>query len=898
MAKGKGPAKNNSKPQVPVNQQAKTVQNESNETIIDVIILSVLMFIIFYAPFFRGLFFNQEMSTTFFITGLLFLAYLIRKILSKSFEFFKSPLDIAAVILVFAYFLPILYPASAQGAWDKALRYTNYLFIFIICRGFARKEKNIRLILDAVMLSAVGVCVLGIDAGAGSHINNSLNWLYAQIPVWLHMNSGLTSLVSFNFFGGFAEGRVYSTLQYPNVLASYLTAVFILGIGLLMTTNKLWKGMCLGGINFLIFYTVVLTSSRGMFAIFPIVLMLLFIAFRKKEYILDFIVESSVPIILGAVFASTYSSFSASGQYGKVWLFIALGLALSAGMTALVGIIKKNMEERRNEYVGKVTSAKSMKAYAGIISSVIVGALVLLLIGLQIETPLVIKHSPTENDFAKNVVRDLTDIKPSTKYILDLDVDSKTDKANKEGYSMHIISYDRFVNAEILASLTGKTEKGKKSVEFTTKSDTMSVRLQFTNTISGTSVAFSNLQLRDMTTTKSKRLIVQYKFLPTELVYKIKDINLKTHNAWERFIFVQDAFKIIKDHPFGIGGNGWRAIYHKYQSYPYASNEVHNYPVQLFVETGVIGILALIFMGGMVVHHFVMIRKEKDVGDNNGIIISSIVFAAIGSLYAHSIIDFDFSLSAIPILAWALMGIIAGLYSLSPNKIKFKMPKSAGYIINLFVLVMGLMLIIAGFNSLYGRYLLGQVSAVEKQFSGQVTKEVAAKAIPGLVAEYRRYLNYQPLDQEKRKRFIEYLNIYNSIKGDKPEYIQELIKNVEANVSNEPYSLEALMMAASLNIAKGDYDLALKYADRTVESAPFISSVYKAKADIYMMAAESKYKNKDVKSAKKYYGMIKDIKAEFEANSKKSMKPIAYPQGLDEAITQAETMLLYLNSKE
>ena len=44
----------------------------------------------------------------------------------------------------------------------------------------------------------------------------------------------------------------------------------------------------------------------------------------------------------------------------------------------------------------------------------------------------------------------------------------------------------------------------------------------------------------------------------------------------------------------GAGGGAWNYLYRQYQSYNYSSSQAHNYPLQLGIETGAIGIITLI----------------------------------------------------------------------------------------------------------------------------------------------------------------------------------------------------------------------------------------------------------------------------------------------------------------
>ncbi|MGE5327927.1 MAG: hypothetical protein ACM3KR_00260 [Deltaproteobacteria bacterium] len=886
------------------------VQKSKLVKVLNVCVLIGLVILLFYAPFFRGLYFNEEMSTTFLYTGLLFLAFIIKKLFDKDFKIIKAPLDIAAILLVLVYALPIMLgiAASAQEAWDKFLRYINYFFIYLICRDIIKEDKNIKIILNAILVSALGVCILGVDAGAGGILTNKINWFIKQIPVWLQFQQGAAKLMDFKFFGGFAEGRIFSTLQYPNVLASYLGAVFLLISGLLMVTRSYLKRAWYGAAGFIVFYTFILTGSRGMVLVLPLMVLILFISFRNKKHILSFTVDAFVPIVAGVSFSAMYGNYVNAGQYSKVWITIIIGAFISAVLTSIIQRLKR------------VLFAVSTKIYVVTAASVVMIFVVLVGFALNIEKPLLIKHDVKEAASQKIVVRDITNIKPSAKYILNFDVDALSNEKNEEPYSIIALGMDKFANLEQLAEIKGKTEKARKSMEFTTKDSTRTLRIQLQNYIPNTSASFSNFVLKDVNTGKEKKLIIQYKYLPTDLIYKIQDISLQTHNAWQRLIFVNDAFRIIGAYPFGTGGGGWKALYHQYQSYEYASNEVHNYPVQLWVETGILGISVLIGTIVLIIHHYRKVRLEKNetetegVDNSNRIITASTVFVAILSLYAHSIIDFDFSLSAVPITAWALTGILAGMYILrkdykgfeikiydSANKKKYKdFTPSVNYCASTLIAILMIMLIAAGINSLNGRSLIAKASILESTYAGkQPAAEDLRKILPVLIPSYSEYLKIQPLDEKRRQTYVKYLNMYqmlaqNLSKEQRDEIETQLRDNIKINVKNEPNSFISIAQAASFLLANGKFDEGLAYADNLVVMERFIADAYYEKAQLYIIAGENAVQLGDKGKAKVYFKKASEIKNEFEETGKKSLKPVTTAGELDQAVSQAKEKLAKL----
>ncbi|HIW32262.1 MAG TPA: O-antigen ligase family protein, partial [Candidatus Paenibacillus intestinavium] len=84
------------------------------------------------------------------------------------------------------------------------------------------------------------------------------------------------------------------------------------------------------------------------------------------------------------------------------------------------------------------------------------------------------------------------------------------------------------------------------------------------------------------------------KLLPGSIGSRLENINLNQHSVLERGTFYGDAITLWKDYPiFGAGGGAWQALYQQYQNNPYTSNQVHSFFIQMLVEVGIIGILAL-----------------------------------------------------------------------------------------------------------------------------------------------------------------------------------------------------------------------------------------------------------------------------------------------------------------
>lgn len=82
------------------------------------------------------------------------------------------------------------------------------------------------------------------------------------------------------------------------------------------------------------------------------------------------------------------------------------------------------------------------------------------------------------------------------------------------------------------------------------------------------------------------------------IISSIEDYLHNFNSTKLRFIYYQDALKLIVDSPlnfiFGLGGNAFRTMYETVQSIEYISLETHSFFVQVFLESGVIGLISII----------------------------------------------------------------------------------------------------------------------------------------------------------------------------------------------------------------------------------------------------------------------------------------------------------------
>ena len=152
--------------------------------------------------------------------------------------------------------------------------------------------------------------------------------------------------------------------------------------------------------------------------------------------------------------------------------------------------------------------------------------------------------------------------------------------------------------------------------------------------------------------------------IPDVLRDRLTGFSLSERSVWERLVWSRDALAIVKDHPIlGLGGGGWASRYFQYQSYGYFTTEVHNDFAQVWVETGTLGLLALLaLLGTTVLTMRRLLRARREAGDTAGRVFLAAIGGGAGMLVLHSALDFDLTLAAMGIFLWGFLGIIDGLY--------------------------------------------------------------------------------------------------------------------------------------------------------------------------------------------------------------------------------------------
>ncbi len=483
------------------------------------------------------------------------------KIISKS--KMCTTIDITVLGLAIAYFLPILFGtnASTESAIFELTRYANLAIVYFI----ARSSKNPKIYVNAFVLMAVVVGILGIDEITFRGFEDALN------------KYSMAYLEESN-------NRISSTLQYANITA----LIFLIASGVLQ--NKLVRNIgCLEknesiGLRLLAVFemlgsiflgtTVILTGSRMNILMF-VLLAIIHICYLSKKKNYKNILTVLLVLISAFILVAKIDGYILSQEYIKVLLLYALVFVFSVIYISLLDILKGriSLDCSKLNIVKKHKTTMIIVCAIGLVSII---SLAMLPCDLKL-----ISKKDKAIEINRNIYGDF-----KGEYDISFDIDFEGNGA------YHIILYeiDNDFNKNEIKYLDYSHIKDGKYKSTINVSENIQ-RLQLMIKATNSKVRINKFTIGD------KNVALSYLFLPDNLVFRIKDTLTKDSNNMLRMEYYKDSLKLFLKSPiFGHGGEGFKARYQEVQTKYYVSSECHSVPLQILVETGMVGFIIYVVM--------------------------------------------------------------------------------------------------------------------------------------------------------------------------------------------------------------------------------------------------------------------------------------------------------------
>lgn len=676
-----------------------------------------LVFLLFYPPFLRGLFFPPELLMTHMYTAVLFALCWYDKILRRDVTFLKGPLDYLTLAFIFVYVFSLFDAVNMRGAVGELLKVINYFMVYWVTKEFVKSEKDIKAIYRAIYFSAVGVAVVGIGAAMGV----------------------------IDYPGAVVDNRIYSALQYPNTLATFLALATFLGFGLI-TTSQSKAGKIVYSIgNMLLMAVIVASQSRGSWFLYPL-LLVMFIAGLPKQY--------------------------------RFPSFFNLAVNLGVGLQ-----VARAIEPKKLASIG-----------TGALKWVIIGVVIIAFV--QLAWDFVIEWM------------DRRDVRIQTRKLLG---------AGVVAYAVIVFMFYIGYSAQAVPSVAAK-------------------------------------------------------FAPAGALNRAGNINNQQTSYVARLDLTKTAFRMALDYPVnGLGGEGWNALYHRYQPYLMYSSETHNYPAKVLVETGLIGLMVFLCIWFFNLRNLYRLwRAELD--EETWIVIWTGGIAAI-TLGLHSIYDFDLSMGAMGITLWALWGVLRG-----SAKIGYITAQVAGSSLRKMLAVgiactVGAAVLFAPAASLYAAGLHGAegAKAMTKQNWSLAEQELSrAVKLDPLTANYAADLAQ--------------VDTIMGIAGDASKLALAEKYSSQA-VKMEPYNYDVRMRLLIIAMASGKPEQAVADGESLVANNPLEAKSFEMLGKVYVAAGRYMASTGQKEKAREYWQKINGLKLQL-AEKEKMAKEAKRWQGDPPKVTE------------
>ena len=290
--------------------------------------------LLFYSPFARGLFFPEDQYRALILIAIVFWFVWLGKQALQEHKFFEHPLDYLMLGLPLVYIYSAFFAVNTGYAVNEIARNTMYFLAFWVAARVVTTAADAIRLFHVIWFSAILVALAGLATATG----------IIEIK------------------DGFLGGRIYSSFQYPNALATYLSAVFLLGFYLwnraveegptlrekglpfhkapkwLQTLNPYPYYYVVG--NLLLFAVFLGTKSQGGFLIFALVFPLFLVKLRP-EVRLRAVIHTLLVALPALLTINRFLDSVAAGKNDLAWVWVIVGLLLVSVGQVLIDFVSK-----------------------------------------------------------------------------------------------------------------------------------------------------------------------------------------------------------------------------------------------------------------------------------------------------------------------------------------------------------------------------------------------------------------------------------------------------------------------------------------------------------------------------------------------------------------------------
>jgi len=822
-----------------------------------IIMLAVIVMLLLFSFFQLGLHFTMDLLIAQAFIAILFVFWGCFRLITKDGRLIESPLDLCIILLVIAYFISFFFAVHKRDALEELLKITSYLIVYLVTIDISRYlrfsdqrqvlEKNYKHQKSAEYKNI-------IDSSAVPPGLSLLLHLALSLAVVMAVASIGAAAGNWDIAAAYADYRIATPMGYANAGAAFLMGAYLLAIGLAPLSHKFYKVLYLAPATLLLI-SVILTFSRGAWLLlFPMGVLLVLIASpgERVRSFLYLLITAVIAIPIAFITDPLLRAEAAIQVWGMILFFIVLSVPL--------GLLAELYLRR---------SSKHQFAIAG--AAAVVGVAFIINLVLNALGPVQLKSSVEDAVQTQRVEQLVRNIIPGENYNLSLKVKAELDLANEDELPTQIwgikvleglAGYENVELINFMDSVTDGWEE--RNISFKTSEEAKRMEVHIYNNCPNTSVTVRDVHLSTEGQEHNLHFAIN-RMLPDRFYNRLFSHSFD-RNLEYRIVFYQDAAKIIRDYPIlGTGGGGWNALYRNYQDIEYGSSVVHNHFLQVWIEAGLLGFLA--FTGIWISFAAAFIRnciKKK---------VSSRVwqywtasFIPVFALGAHSIIDWNFTLAAVGIFLFVLLGAGRSLdkcswFGRSPKNSRGS--SRQGFVIGITGVIGGVVLLVYIVMLAFGLNAAWRSNELIEQGNYKQAEEYLKKAIQTDPFRSSNYHNLSILI-ESRVRAVKH-----------PAVIGEMIDLAQQAYEFEPYNVHYVARYGKLLVEFIDIEKGLEYIDRMYQIQAFQASSFIQPAFSRLQLAEFLLEQDEREKAEIYLYEILEIETIMKEEYG-NIKPLAY----------------------
>lgn len=585
---------------------------------VEKILLAVVVLVLILSTILVGLPIKNNIEIINCILAIVGLIYVIIKLIKKT-PIITNTLDVFVIVLMFSCSIPLIFNTyiSLEETVLNIFSYISMVSIYFIVKELMnseQKRKYIRVIIIAEIVCGIILFIFGIDNLTTNIFENFLS------------NIGLPKFKN-------GEERLISSLGYANSLGILMAMNYLLSINIYVKEKNKSLKIFIGSTSYIFLSGLLLTESKGSILTFGLIYIIyLFLNKKTKEKAQIFQI-TIISIITSFLYYLIFSKFN-NNEF-IVWTSIIL--------IYLITVLSLWLVRKTTRKMQKIIYNIKIKEFIFIILLVMIVFILIFIIALQFTQPLNLFENKEEGE-TRRVIRN---INSNSIYEISFNIHATTSSVDNI-YTINIDEENKYDQVIDTHKIEVGNYEGEKSIKILTSEDTMRLTLRFNKTISEND---GKLTIKEFKL-NGKEIPLDYKFIPMSLISNIQSLNLSNKNVWERGVFIIDGIKLASQNWLtGIGGNGWEEGYKTVQSYNYNARESHCYITQLWIENGIIAVIA--FAGILVIIVRIMLKNKKEHYCN-------IIFLSILLIILHSCMDFDMSFFCIKIFVFIGLGILSG----------------------------------------------------------------------------------------------------------------------------------------------------------------------------------------------------------------------------------------------